>query len=80
MSIMTTHISKSVDFTKTRKSRYLKNETISSSNKKIHYLDIKDFFMTKNSFVAEVKQHNLFINHFFKEGEIYLSIVIWYRL
>ena len=76
---MTAHILESVDFTKTRKSRYLKNETISSSNKNIHYLDIKDFFMTRNSFVAEVKQHNLFII-LFKEGEIYLSIVMWYRL
>ena len=53
MPIMTSQIFKFVDFTKTRKSRYLKNETL-SSNKKIHYLHIKGSIIAGNSFVAEL--------------------------
>ena len=53
--MMTSQILKSTGFIKTQKSWYLGNETLFfSSNKKIHYLHIKLYFMTKNSFVVEV--------------------------
>ena len=53
--MMTSQILKSVDFTKTQKSRYLENETLFFiSNKKIHQLRIKDYFMAEISFVEEV--------------------------
>ena len=53
--MMTSQILKFLDFTKTWKSRYPENETIFfSSNKKIHYLHIKGYFMTKNTLLAEV--------------------------
>ena len=42
-------ISKSVDFTKTQKSRYLDNEALF-----LLQLHTKGYFITKNSFVAEV--------------------------
>ena len=50
MCMMTSQILKSVDFTKTRKSRYLENETLLFLIKK----HIKGYFIAKNSFVAEV--------------------------
>ena len=50
MPMMTSQIMKSVDFTKTQKSRYLENETLFFL-KKIY---IKGYFTAKNSFVAEV--------------------------
>ena len=51
--MMTSQILNSVDFTKTQKPRYLENETIFSSKKK-SLITHKGYFMTKNSFVAEV--------------------------
>ena len=36
MSMMTSQILKPVDFTKTQKSKYLENETLSLKNTKIH--------------------------------------------
>ena len=51
--MMTSQILNSVDFTKTQKPRYLENETIVSSKKK-SLITHKGYFMTKNSFVAEV--------------------------
>ena len=44
-------ILRSVDFTKTQKSRYLENETFFVIQKK---LNIKGYFIEKNSLVAEV--------------------------
>ena len=44
-------ILRSVDFTKTQKSRYLENETFFVIQKKLH---IKGYFIEKNSLVAEV--------------------------
>ena len=53
--MMTSQISKSVDFMKAQESRYLENETLFLPQiKKIHNLQIKSYFMAKNSFVAEV--------------------------
>ena len=52
--MMTSQILKFVDFTKTKKSRYFENQTFFSSNKKVHSLHVKDYFMAKNTFVAEV--------------------------
>ena len=45
---------KSVDFTKAQKSRHLKNKTFFHQIKKIHLSYVKDYFMAKNNFVAEV--------------------------
>ena len=53
MPMMTSQILKFVNFTKTQKTRYLENETFFSSNKKIHKLHIKGYFIAKNSFVEE---------------------------
>ena len=54
MPMMTSHILKSVDFTKAKKSRYLENETLFYSQTKNNQLLIKGYFMAKNSFVVEV--------------------------
>ena len=55
MLMMTPKILKSVDFTKTQKSRYLENETLFFLQlKKIINYTSRATFMTKNSFVAEV--------------------------
>ena len=56
MSMMMSHILKFVDFTKTQKSR---ERNIFSSNKKINKLHITGYFMTKNTFVAEVTFNNI---------------------
>ena len=56
MPMMTSQILKSVDFTKTQKSRYLKNEILfflQKKKKKIINYTLRATF-TKNSFVAEV--------------------------
>ena len=53
MPMITSQILKSVDFTKTQKSRYLKNEFFFLQIK-IYQLDIKGYLITKTSFVAEV--------------------------
>ena len=51
---MMSQILKSVDFTKTQKSRYFENETLFfSTNKKIPLLHTKYYFMAQNSLVAE---------------------------
>ena len=53
--MMTSLILKFEDFTKTRKSRYLHNETLFFLQiKKIHSLHFNGYFIAKNSFVAEV--------------------------
>ena len=52
ITMMTSQILKSVDFTKTRKSSI--SRTIFSWNKKILWLHIKGYFMAKNGFVVEV--------------------------
>ena len=55
MLLMTSQILKSADVTKTQKFQYLESETLFFLQiKKIHYLHIKGYFMTKNSLVAEV--------------------------
>ena len=50
--MMTSQISKFVDFTKTQKPTYLENETLFFLQ--IHSLHLKDKFVPKNSFLAEV--------------------------
>ena len=58
--MMTPKILKSVDFTKTQKSRYLENETLFFLQlKKIINYTSRATFMTKNSFVAEVNFNTL---------------------
>ena len=70
--MMTSQILKSTGFTKTRKSRYLENETLYFLQiKKIHKLHIKRCCMTKNSFVAEVT----FKNHVINTKAIYLVAI-----
>ena len=60
MLMMTPKILKSVDFTKTQKSRYLENETLFFLQlKKIINYTSRATFMTKNSFVAEVNFNTL---------------------
>ena len=48
MPMMTQQILKSVDLTKTQKSRYLEKETL------FLQIQIKGYFMAKNSFVVEI--------------------------
>ena len=62
MPTMTSQILKSVDFTRTQKSRYLENETYFFQIKKTHLLHIYSNFTAKNSFVAEVTFENIFSN------------------
>ena len=53
--MMTSQILRSMDFTKTQKSRYIENETLFFLHiKKIHQSNIEGSFIAKNSFVAEV--------------------------
>ena len=54
--MMTSQTLKSVDFTKTQKSRYLENETFSCQIKK--FINHKSYFMARNSFVTEVTFKN----------------------
>ena len=54
MLMMTPQILKSVDFTKTQKSKNLENKTFLLQIKKIHKFDMKGYFIGKNSFVQEV--------------------------
>ena len=52
---MMSQILKFVNFTKTQKSRYLNYKTLSFlTKKKNHSLQIKGYYMAKNTFVAEV--------------------------
>ena len=51
---MMSQILKFVDFTKTQKSRYLNYKTLLFLTKKNHSLQIKGYYMAKNTFVAEV--------------------------
>ena len=54
MPMMTSQILKSVDFTKTQKSRYLEDETFFLQIKKfINFTSRATYFIAKNSFVAE---------------------------
>ena len=56
--MMTSQILKSAGVTKAQKSRYLENKTLFFLQiKKLH---IKQYFMTKNSFVAEVTFKDFF--------------------
>ena len=50
--MMTSQILKSVDFTKTQKSRYLENETFFLQIKKINYILIKGYFYGKKQFCS----------------------------
>ena len=60
MLMMTPKILKSMDFTRTQKSRYLENETLFFLQlKKIINYTSRAPFMTKNSFVAEVNFNTL---------------------
>ena len=52
--MMTSQILKFVDFTKTQKCRYLENVTFEIKSSLIINKFIKDNFIAKNSFVAEV--------------------------
>ena len=52
--MMTSQILKSVDFTKTQKSRYIENKTFISSNEKFNYMS-----RAENSAVAEVTLKSL---------------------
>ena len=56
MSMMTSQILRFVDFTKTQKSRYLESKTffLQIKNSLITHQHIKDYFMTKNTFLVEV--------------------------
>ena len=54
MLMMTSHILKSVDFTKTQKSRYLENETFLFQIKKFINCALRATSWQKNCFVAEV--------------------------
>ena len=54
MPMMTSEILKSVDFTKTRISRNLENETFFSSNKKNSVITYQGLLYGKNSFAAGV--------------------------
>ena len=54
MPMMASQILKSVDFTKTRKSRYLEVETFFTQIKKLTNYTSRAYFIVKNSFVAEV--------------------------
>ena len=54
MLMMTSQVLKSVDFTKTQKSRYLENETFFLQIKKFINYTSKATLLQKNSFVAEV--------------------------
>ena len=55
ISIMTSGILKSVDFTQTQKSRYLENERkFFSSSKKKSLITLQWLLYGKNTFVAEV--------------------------
>ena len=56
--MMTSQILKSVDFTKTQKSRISRERIIFSSNKKL--ITPQGLLMTKNSFVAEVTLKGLY--------------------
>ena len=56
MSMMTSQILKSVDFTKTQKSRYLENETLFFLQiKKNSIITHQGLLYRKNIFVVEVK-------------------------
>ena len=55
--MMTAQILKSVDFTKTQKSRYLENETFFLQMKN---LIIQGYFMAKNTSVVEVTNLEMF--------------------
>ena len=52
--LMMSQILKSADFTKTQKPWYLENEALSFLQKKNLLITHQGYFMTKNSFVAEV--------------------------
>ena len=54
MLMMTSQILKSVDFTKTQKSRYLENETLFFFKKKNSLIAHLDYFTAKSRFLAEV--------------------------
>ena len=54
MAMMMSQTFKSVDFTKTQKSRYLKNETFFLLMKKLINCTSRATLWEKNSFVAEV--------------------------
>ena len=62
MDTMTSQILESVDFTKTKKSRYLQNKILFLQNKKINQLHFKGYFRARNSFVAEVTFKNCSID------------------
>ena len=63
MFMMTSQILKLLHLSKTRKCKYLTNETlISSSNKKIHSLYIDNCCMTKNNFPVEITLNPLSAN------------------
>ena len=66
--MMTSQISRYVDFKKSQKPRYLENKTFSLQIKKFR----KGYFMAKNSFVAEVT----FRLCHFKVGSLNFSIKI----
>ena len=54
MHMVTSQILKSMNFTKTEKSRYLENETLFFLPIKNQQLHIMGYFIAKNSFVTEV--------------------------
>ena len=60
--MMMSQISKSLDFTKTQKSRYLKNEILFflQIKKIINSKHIKDYSIAKNSFVVELTFNDIF--------------------
>ena len=54
MPMMTSQILKSVDFTKTQKSKYLENETLFFLQIKNQLITHQELLYCKNSFVVEV--------------------------
>ena len=62
MPMIMSQILKAVDFTKKTKIQISREQNIIfSSDKRIHQLHIKGYFMTKNSFVVEVTFKRLLI-------------------
>ena len=73
MLMLTSQILQSANFTKTQN---LERNIIFSSNKKIHELHIKGYFMKKNNFVAEVTFKEPEIKHFIKSASVLLQLLL----
>ena len=73
-------ILKSLDFTKTQKSRYIKNKTLFFIKiKKICLIQIKGYFMTKNSFAVDVT-FNVLVKSFAVDVTFNVLVKQYYEL